>query len=119
MSFKVTLPKPPTTNHIYAYTSFGGRARSYITKEGKLFFEEAEKIIKKTWKKKPIEAPCEIWIQVYTSRMRDVDGSAKPILDSLQKSGVIKNDSLFYKMDIERFSCKVGEDRVEVEVMGY
>lgn len=116
---KVTLPKPPTTNHIYGFTSKGGFARSYVTKEGKLFFEEAEKIIKKVWKKKPIEAPCEVWIQVYTSRMRDVDGSAKPILDALQKNGVVKNDSQFYKMDIERFSCKVGEDRVEVEIMGY
>lgn len=117
---KLILPKPPTTNHIYGFTSRGGFARSYITADGKKFFEDAAEAIKKQWKKKtPIDKECEVWIQVYTSRLRDVDGSAKPVLDALQKNNVIKNDSLFYKMDIERIKCAVGEDRIELEILGY
>ena len=64
---KVTLTKPPTTNHIYAIRSFRGHAIMYITKEGKDWFLEAEKAIKKVWKKKnPIETECEVWVNVYT-----------------------------------------------------
>lgn len=117
---RITIPKPPTTNHIYGFTSRGGFARSYVTKEGTAFFEEAALAIRKQYRKKsPIEVECEVWIKVYTSTRRDVDGSAKPILDALQKNGVIKNDMLFYKMDIERVKCAKGEDRVEIEIMGY
>ena len=116
---KLILPKPPTTNHIYGYTSKGGFARSYITKEGKDFFDEAEKQIKKQWKKKPIDVECEVWLTVFTSYKRDADGSTKPLLDALQKYGVIKNDSLFYGVHSIREMCKKGEDRVEIEIMGY
>lgn len=116
---KLTLPKPPTTNHIYGYTSKGGFARSYITKDGKTFFAEAEKTIRQQNKKKPITEECEIWINVYTSTRRDVDGSIKPILDVLQKAEVIVNDYQFYSLHATREKCAKGEDRVEVELMGY
>lgn len=83
---KLILPLPPTTNHIYGLTSKRGFARSYITAKGKKFFEDADIAIKKqNKKKKPIETECEVWIQIYISRKRDVDGSVKPLLDCLQK----------------------------------
>ncbi len=119
---KIILPKPPSINHIYGFTSQGKYARSYITKEGKAWFEEAAWKIKTQWKKKtPIETPCEIWVQLYTHyiNMQDADNVLKPILDSLQKNGVIKNDSLFYKIDIEKFKCSKEDEHVELEIMGY
>lgn len=118
---KIIISKlPPTINHIYAFRSIRGHATSYITKEGKEWFEFAGLELKKQWKKKtPIEAPCEIWIELYLAYDRDIDNSNKPILDLLQKNGVIKNDSLFYKMDVEKFKCKKEEARIELEIMGY
>ncbi len=118
---KVTLPKPPSINHIYGYTSRGGFARSYITKEGKLWFEKVAPILTKHFRRKnPIDTEVEVWIVLYTAYYRqDVDNIAKPILDSLQKNGILTNDSLVYKIDIEKFKCKKDEERVEVEIQGY
>lgn len=117
---KLVFSLPPTTNHIYGITAMGGHARMYVTKDGKDWFEKAGyEILKQHRKRTPIETKCEIWIQIHVSSDRDVDGSAKPILDVLQKSGVVKNDKLFYKMDIERFKCARGEEKVEVEILGY
>lgn len=56
---------------------------------------------------------------MYTAYRQDVDNIAKPILDSLQKNEIIENDSLVYKLDIEKFKCKKDEERVEVEIQGY
>jgi Holliday junction resolvase RusA-like endonuclease len=116
---KATLPKPPSINHIYGYTCQKGFARSYITKEGREWFEEAGyKLKAQIRKKKPIEVPCEIWINLYTCRTQDVDNVLKPILDLLQKQGIVKNDSLFYKLDIEKHKVKKDEERIEIEIMG-
>jgi Holliday junction resolvase RusA-like endonuclease len=117
---KLTLPKPPTTNHIYGITSRGGFARMYITKEGKAWFAQAKQIIKETIKtRKPITVPCEVSITVYTSTQRDTDGSTKPILDALEENGIVENDRLFTAVLAYRERCKKQEDRVEIEIMGY
>lgn len=44
---KLTLPKPPTTNHIYGITARGGFAQMYLTKEGKDWYKESELMIHK------------------------------------------------------------------------
>lgn len=118
---KIVISKlPPSTNQIYAVRSMKGHGMMYLTQEGKDWFEFAGWELKKQYRKKtPIETPCEIWIELYLAYDRDIDGSCKPILDLLQKQGVIKNDSLFYKMDVEKFKCKKEEARVELEIMGY
>lgn len=117
---KIILPKPPTTNHYYGITSRGRFAKMYITKEGKEWQRDAEIEIKKQYKKKtPITAECEVWINLFTSTRRDADGSIKPVLDILQSTGIIENDALFYGVHAIREKCKKGEDRVEVEIMGY
>lgn len=92
----------------------------YITKDGKNWFKEAGEQLKKQWRKKtPIDTQAEIWITLHLVYDRDVDGSCKPILDLLQKNGVIKNDKLFYKMDVEKIKVKKGEEGVEFEIQGY
>lgn len=116
----ITLPLPPTTNHIYGISAIRGHAMMYITKDGKEWFKTAGEQLKKQWKKKtPIITPAEIWIVLKLVHDRDVDGSCKPILDLLQKNGVIKNDKLFYKMDVEKIKVKKGEEGVEFEIQGY
>lgn len=117
---KATLPKPPSINHIYGYVCQKGFARSYITKEGRLWFEEAGYKLKAQMKKKvAIETPCEIWIELYTCRTQDLDNILKPILDLLQKQGVVKNDNQFYKLDVEKYKVTKEEERIELQIMGY
>lgn len=130
---KITIPKPPSVNHIYGYTCQKGFARSYITQEGRQWFQEAALLLKAQWRnRKTIEVPCEIWITLYTCRVQDVDNILKPILDLLQKCSVcmsskacehnkrvVKNDSLIYKLDIEKQKVAKGEERVEFQIMGF
>lgn len=118
---KFTLPKPPTINHIYGFTSRGAYARSYITKVGQIWFNAVAEIYKKEYRRKsPIDVEVEVFITLHTAYYRqDVDNIAKPILDSLQKNGILVNDSLVYKLDIEKYKCSKEEQRVEVEIMGY
>lgn len=117
---KAVLPKPPSINHIYGFTSKGGFARSYITKEGKDWFEEAGLLLKAQIKrKKLITSDLEVTIDLYTARRQDVDNIIKPILDLLQKTGLIENDSQIYRLTVEKYKTKVADQRVEISLWGY
>lgn len=115
---KFTLPKPPSINHIYGYTAKGGFARSYITREGKEWFEAAGRIVSNK-NRKPISSEMEIYVELHTARAQDVDNILKPILDLLQKYGVIENDRLVYRLTVEKFKAPVADEHVCVEIMGY
>lgn len=117
---KFTTLKPPSINHIYGYTSRGGFARSYITKEGKEWFAKAQSdIVRQNRRRKPILTDLEVSIDLYTARRQDVDNIIKPILDALTKSEVIKDDSQVYRISVEKFKCPVVDQRVEILVEGY
>ena len=117
---KFTLPKPPSINHIYGFTSKGGFARSYITKEGKEWFENSIiEIQKQTKKKKPISTEMEVSIELHTARRQDIDNIFKPCLDLLMKAEVIEDDSLIYRITGEKFKAKVTEEHVVIEILGY
>jgi Holliday junction resolvase RusA-like endonuclease len=135
----VTLPKPPSINHIYGYTSAGGFARSYITKRGKDWFSSAaQELVSQVYQKKltPIEKPVFLRICLYTSRMQDIDNILKPILDLLsgtclecqnkyttrtacycgKKIGVLKDDRYVFELFVKKIKVeKKLEERVEVE----
>jgi len=110
------LPKPPSINHIYGYTCQKGFARSYITKEGKNWFDNAGILVKKSWDGTQYDQPCQVRVVLHTCRTQDVDNILKPILDLLQKSGVIKNDSLIYNLAICKIKVPKNEEHIEVEV---
>lgn len=104
----VTLSKPPSINHIYGYTSRGGFARSFITKEGVAWFNESIDILLDTYDKshQPIENNLKFHIHLFTARDQDIDNILKPILD------------LFGGMCLDckgkfssRKACKCGEKR--------
>ena len=117
---KFVLPKPPSINHIYGFTSRGGFARSYITKEGKLWFEEAGYAVKQqSTKRKPITTPVEIFIDLYTSRRQDIDNILKPVFDLFQKQGVYENDAQIIRLSAEKHKCKVADEHVEVQITPY
>lgn len=137
---KVLLPKPPSVNHIYGLTSQGKFARSYITKEGIAWFENAAGVLQKKIKDKSITAPVEIWIDLYHMRKQDVDNILKPLLDVLskwclvcqtriyQRKGcrckknltVLVDDDQVYRLNIEKHQINKEElEYVELEIMGY
>ena len=117
---KVTLPKPPSINHIYGYSAKGGFARSYITKKGNLWFEEAGYIVKAAWgPRPPLEGPIGVEIHLFTCRRQDIDNILKPVLDLLQKQSVLKNDDQIVTLVVGKFKVKQAEEKVEVEVKEY
>lgn len=138
----LNLPKPPSINHIYGYTSSGKFARSYITKKGKQWFNDAiEEIAKQTsseHNKFPISEKVLVSVDLYTCRMQDIDNIFKPILDvisvvclnchkktsrrgecdcPIEKVTLLKDDNLVYKLVATKNKVKkVTEEKVEVEI---
>jgi len=117
----IILPIPPSVNALYAISCTGHFPRIYKTKEGKDWIEEAGYKLKSQWRgQKMIELPCKLIVRAYTSRMnRDCDNFMKATQDILQDMGVIKNDSLIYKLDVEKFKCKKEEERIELDIVDY
>lgn len=110
-----TLPKPPSINLIYKYTNRQGFASSYISKEGRLWFEEAGYRLKaQTSVLEPIIKPCAISIELHTAYITKQDGDniLKPTLDLLQKQGIIKNDALFYDIRVRKYKVQKGEEQI-------
>ena len=137
---KFLCPKPPSVNRIYGLTTRGGFARSYIVKDGIEWFETAAKILGKTFKRKTISDPVEVWVELYHTRKQDIDNIGKPILDLLSKRcvkcqskvvrgkgcacgknwTVLLDDDQVYLINLEKFPIKKGEDEhVTIEIMGY
>ncbi|SRR5258708_25999003 len=139
---KIIIPKPPSVNHIYGFTARGGFARSYITKDGIQWFEKAAGIIGKTFKRKSIPDPVEVYVDLYYHpRKQDVDNILKPTLDVLSKwcvkcqtkvdrrKGcrcgknlvVLIDDDQVYRLTCEKHKIIKGveEERLIVEIMGY
>lgn len=135
----VILPKPPSINHIYGYTSRGGFARSFITKEGVNWFNDAINILANTYKKdhEPIEAQLKFSIHLFTARDQDIDNILKPILDLFggmcldcygkfssrkackcgSKRSVIANDKQVVLLEVSKTKIKQKESqRVEIEL---
>ena len=85
-TFQLTLPMCPTDNHIYGQK---GKIR-FMYKEAKEWKADAQRDAKLLWKKKPLKE--ELWADItfYVARDRDVHGSGKLIMDSLQ--GLIYDD---------------------------
>lgn len=112
---KFILPKPKSTNHIYGFTSRGGFARSYITKEGKEWFNTAALLIASQREdKKTIKSKVRVDIEFYTCRRQDIDGILKPLLDSLEKNGIIENDVLICDLHIKKHKTICSDERVEI-----
>lgn len=97
------LKKPPAINAIYKYTSRGGFARSYISKKGLDWFEESTWVLKQKFGSSlAITQPFRVDIELY-SIQNDIDGVIKPLLDLLQKSGVVENDRLVVELRVKKF----------------
>jgi Holliday junction resolvase RusA-like endonuclease len=119
---KARIPKPPSVNHLYAYTCRGGFARSYITKKGEDWFTEAGLLLKVQMKvREPINYQLGAVVHLYTVRMnQDVDNILKAVFDVLQKTHIIENDSLITRVTVEKHKvAHIDEEGVELELLRY
>ena len=87
----LTLPYPPTVNHYYGRTKFGG---VYIKPKGKTYRREVS-VLMANQKLKPISGPLKVVIEVFPpdKRKRDSDNLNKALLDALQHGGAYNDDS--------------------------
>lgn len=91
MQVWLTLPWPPSVNHLYFTAPNGMRL---LNKAGKAYKESVIEIAKKV--------PChvrgrltlEVWAHVPDKRRRDLDNLRKIVLDSLQAAGVYEDDCM-------------------------
>lgn len=116
---QVSLPKPPSVNHLWGYTCQKGFARSYVTQEGRLWYQEAGiKLHEQIGHPEPILELCEIFVLLKTARpgQQDIDNIMKPLLDLFQKEGIVKNDSQFYEMRGRKMKVKKEAEGVVVEI---
>jgi crossover junction endodeoxyribonuclease RusA len=108
------LPYPPSVNH---YWLARGKKR-FISGAGRKFRRDAFYLIKAA-QARLIEGDCHVRVELYMpdKRKRDIDNILKPILDILQYSGVIRDDSQVCALSVARIGHEKG-GRARVQVSG-
>ncbi len=104
---------PPKSNR-YLQTKNGNR---FIPKKIRDSIDDAVLILS-LLRKQTIDIPCQLYIK-YTfpdKRRRDVDNMNKTLQDCLQKSGIVKDDSLFYRTISEK-TFKKGVEKTEIFIL--
>lgn len=100
------LPYPPTVNHYWRHTVEKGRAKVYISAEGRAYRNAVWAAVLQSAlsQRKAPEGRLEVAISAYVPdrRPRDLDNINKALLDSLVHAKVFKDDSLIDKLTVER-----------------
>jgi Holliday junction resolvase RusA-like endonuclease len=78
--FELTTDLPETDNHIYGQS---GKFRFMYKKASNWKLSTQEKA-KKIWKKKPLECPVWLDVQIFYNRDRDTQGGLKLLCDALE-----------------------------------
>lgn len=116
---KLTLPLPPSTNHIFHNKRKGGRGK---TKEYKAWMNECLWMTVASRRELPEPTKKErytVLIHVRTDDCRDLDNFLKPVIDFLQAAGVIYDDRYVYRIEAskENISGGRGREGFDVEVL--
>ncbi len=90
--FTVTLPLPPSTNHLFATV----RGRRVKSKAYKAWLAEVAPLLVEL--RRPKTLPAEIHATVFgkVNANRDLDNLMKPLGDSIVLAGVLPGDSIKY-----------------------
>ena len=112
-SIELKLPYPPTANHIWAQ---GGR-RTFLSKRYKKFIDAVGLAVKRLGGELDDAPFYTVRIVAYPPdrRPRDIDNIIKPILDSLTRAGVWKDDSRVSYVEARK-ACPCVEPFVVVAV---
>jgi len=111
----ITLPKPPSINHMYGRSGH----RTYITDDGNAWILEAGAMLNSQWKRRtPIEDEVSFYVKLYICGRGDIDNYNKALFDLFMKQGVIVDDSQIMFLQIEKIMVKHRKDqKVEVEII--
>jgi crossover junction endodeoxyribonuclease RusA len=95
-----TIPYPPSVNHLYGRSKWGGE---YIKPEGKQFYALTAMLISKHSNAFPSQR-LSVTIKMHPpdKRKRDLDNVLKAILDSVTKANVWTDDNQIDRLLIER-----------------
>lgn len=85
----ITLPKPPSVNHLYGYNRYTG-AR-YVKEKGLAWFTEAGLLLRSQYKDSHT-GEVAVNIKIYYCGRYDWDNGAKATSDLLQKVGIVIDD---------------------------
>jgi len=113
----ISLPKPPGINALYKITCRNGYPSIYKSAEGKAWIEEAGYKLKGQYKRATTEEDMALYIKVFYCGRFDIDSCLKALLDLFQEMGVVKNDSQFNFLQIEKIRVAHRTDeKVEIEL---
>lgn len=110
------LPYPPSVNHYWRRVG----ARTLISKAGRQYIQDVRLEVLaarcRAWPSERLAVTIRLWAP--DKRKRDIDNTAKAILDSLAKAYVFGDDEQIDRLEIER--CGVcGRGRAEVTIAEY
>jgi len=102
-SLEISLPLPPALNHAFrSAVTRGGRPYSYKSSAAKKWQEVAWLLIRRVWKYPPLNPPIVVDVFIDPKHDRDVDSSAKLLLDTLQEAGVYQNDMKIVSLHLHK-----------------
>jgi crossover junction endodeoxyribonuclease RusA len=99
---RLLLPIPPSTNHLFVNKAGGGRAKAAAYKSWLTAAGWEIKLQRPPALHPPLRTCLRVLIEAPLGQNRDIDNACKPILDVLQKMGVIADDSLVDDLRIVR-----------------
>lgn len=100
------LPYPPTVNHYWRHAVIKGRAKVYISAEGKAYRNAVWGAVLQSApsQRRAPEGRLDVGIMAYVPdrRARDLDNINKALLDALVHAKVFEDDGLIDKLTVER-----------------
>ena len=114
------LPAPPSANALFLVRN----GQRYKTSKYRKWLCEADLMYHRQQRRRyvepmPAKTPLRVRIEVAVDRRRDLDNCIKPLLDSLQKAGVIVDDRWVDSIQADRVppgDVPAGWCKVSVEV---
>lgn len=96
----LTLPYPPSGNHMWKHTRQG---RHYLTDKARAYYELVRAAVLQQGRMVNIDQPIQVECVLYPpdKRRRDMDNAWKVIGDSLTKANLWQDDHLIRKLTLE------------------
>jgi crossover junction endodeoxyribonuclease RusA len=107
MAIEMTLPWPPTVNHIWKR----GKRGMYLTDKGKDFYRDAVAVIHSQVSMSMLTERLDVTIDLYPPDRRkwDIDNRTKCVLDACTRAGVWEDDELIDRLVVERHERDPGK----------
>lgn len=109
---KFNISKPPALNALYGHNKFGS---VYLKAKGRAWKEECVYTIRALGLE-PFTGEVSVNILLKTCRHQDIDGVLKILFDSIQSSGIIKDDYQIFELKITKKKVKIADEGLEIEI---